>query len=90
MAGRLEGRVAIVTGGGHGIGKAYARGLAGEGASVVVAEIDAAAGDAVAGSLVQEGFQGDGRSDRRFGLEERRGDGAAGDRCLWPHRRARQ
>ena len=57
MAGRLEGRVAIVTGGGHGIGKAYARGLAGEGASVVVAEIDAAAGDAVAGSLVQEGFK---------------------------------
>ena len=42
MAGRLDGRVAIVTGGGHGIGKAYARGLAGEGASVVIAEIDAA------------------------------------------------
>jgi 3-oxoacyl-[acyl-carrier protein] reductase len=57
MAGRLEGRVAIVTGGGHGIGKAYARGLAGEGASVVVAEIDAAAANAVAGSLVQEGFK---------------------------------
>jgi 3-oxoacyl-[acyl-carrier protein] reductase len=57
MAGRLEGRVAIVTGGGHGIGKAYARGLAAEGASIVVAEIDADAASAVAGALVQEGFQ---------------------------------
>jgi len=57
MAGRLEGRVAIVTGGGHGIGKAYARGLAGEGASVVIAEIDGAAASAVAGALVQEGLK---------------------------------
>ncbi len=57
MAGRLEGRVAIVTGGGHGIGKAYARGLAAEGASVVIAEIDGAAANAVAGALVQEGFK---------------------------------
>jgi NAD(P)-dependent dehydrogenase (short-subunit alcohol dehydrogenase family) len=57
MAGRLEGRVAIVTGGGHGIGKAYARGLAQEGASVVIAEIDGAAANAVAGALVQEGFK---------------------------------
>jgi 3-oxoacyl-[acyl-carrier protein] reductase len=57
MAGRLEGRVAIVTGGGHGIGKAYARGLAGEGASVVIAEIDGAAAGAVAGALTQEGLK---------------------------------
>jgi len=57
MAGRLEGRVAVVTGGGHGIGKAYARGLAGEGASVVIAELDGGAANAVAGALAQEGFK---------------------------------
>ncbi|MFC1815260.1 SDR family NAD(P)-dependent oxidoreductase [Thermodesulfobacteriota bacterium] len=37
---RLENKVAIVTGGGHGIGRAYCRGLAKEGAKVVVADID--------------------------------------------------
>ncbi|MFI5266276.1 MAG: SDR family NAD(P)-dependent oxidoreductase [Chloroflexota bacterium] len=35
----LEGKVAIVTGGGNGIGKRYCRGLAGEGAKVVVADL---------------------------------------------------
>jgi 3-oxoacyl-[acyl-carrier protein] reductase len=45
MANRLDGRVVIVTGGGHGIGKAYCRGVAAEGGRVVVAEID---GDAAA------------------------------------------
>ena len=54
MAGRLEGRVAIVTGGGHGIGKAYALGLAREGANVVIAEIDGAAGEAVAAELTRQ------------------------------------
>jgi len=38
--GRLENKVAIVTGGGHGIGRAYCRGLAREGAKVVAADID--------------------------------------------------
>ena len=56
MGGRLEGRVAIVTGGGHGIGKAYALGLAREGARLVIAEIDAAAGEAVAADLAQQRF----------------------------------
>src|SRR5256885_9063919 len=57
MAGRLAGKVAIVTGGGHGIGKAYALGLAGEGAKVVVAEIDAIAAEAVAADLKRRGFE---------------------------------
>jgi 3-oxoacyl-[acyl-carrier protein] reductase len=38
---RLAGRVAIVTGGGKGIGAVYSQGLAAEGAKVVVADIDA-------------------------------------------------
>jgi 3-oxoacyl-[acyl-carrier protein] reductase len=53
---RLEGRVAIITGGGHGIGKAYARRLAEEGAKVVIAELDAAAGERVAAELNAAGF----------------------------------
>lgn len=47
---RLQGKVAIVTGGAHGIGKAYVLGLAKEGAKVVVADIDYKA----AQSLVRE------------------------------------
>ncbi len=56
MAGRLTERVAIVTGGGHGIGKAYALGLAQEGAAVVIAEIDGKAGDTVVAELARQGF----------------------------------
>lgn len=53
---RLEGRVAIVTGGGHGIGKAYARRLAEEGAKAVIAELDGPAGEAVATELRAAGL----------------------------------
>ena len=40
MAGRLEGKVAVITGGGSGIGRACALRFAQEGASVCVADID--------------------------------------------------
>src|SRR6266568_6261323 len=49
--GRLEGKVAIVTGPGSGIGEATARLMAHEGASVVVADIDGSAAERVAGEL---------------------------------------
>ena len=45
--GRLDGKVAIVTGGGSGIGRAIALRLAAEGAHVTVLELRAAAGAAV-------------------------------------------
>jgi len=48
---QLENKVAIVTGGGRGIGLAIARRYAAEGAKVVVADIDAAAGEAAASAL---------------------------------------
>lgn len=43
----LEGKAVVVTGAGRGLGRAYARHLAGSGASVVVNDLDAAAVDAV-------------------------------------------
>ena len=48
MSKRLDGRVAVVTGGASGIGAASVRRLASEGAHVVVADVDEAAGAAVA------------------------------------------
>jgi NAD(P)-dependent dehydrogenase (short-subunit alcohol dehydrogenase family) len=48
MTERLAGRVAVVTGGGSGIGLATARRFAAEGARVVVADIDGTAGAAAA------------------------------------------
>ena len=53
----LQDKVVIVTGGGHGIGRAYCRGIAHEGGKVVVADIDAAAADAVAEEISGDGGQ---------------------------------
>ena len=50
---RLKDKVTVITGAAHGIGKAYARRFAEEGAHVVVADIDAG------------GWRSDGQSDRR-------------------------
>jgi NAD(P)-dependent dehydrogenase (short-subunit alcohol dehydrogenase family) len=45
MSGRLEGKVAVITGGGSGIGRAYALAFAREGATALVCDVapDAAA-----------------------------------------------
>jgi len=49
--GRLQDRVAVITGAGSGIGLASARRMHSEGAKIVVADVDATAGKAVADEL---------------------------------------
>src|SRR5262245_3224618 len=48
---RLRDKVAIVTGGGNGIGLRYVRGLSAQGAAIVVAEIDAGAAERAAAEV---------------------------------------
>ena len=52
---RFEGKVAIVTGSGQGIGEAYAKALAAEGASVVVADLNLEQAQRVAGEITDDG-----------------------------------
>ena len=52
---RFDGKVAIVTGAAGGIGEAYARALAAQGASVVVADLDEAKGEATAADIASAG-----------------------------------
>ncbi len=55
MEGRLHGKVVIVTGAGSGIGRACALRFAAEGGSVVVADVRADAGEAVAKEIARAG-----------------------------------
>jgi NAD(P)-dependent dehydrogenase (short-subunit alcohol dehydrogenase family) len=52
---KLAGKCAIVTGAGAGIGRVYAEALAGEGAAIVIADIDEAAGRKAAAEIADAG-----------------------------------
>jgi NAD(P)-dependent dehydrogenase (short-subunit alcohol dehydrogenase family) len=54
---RFAGKVAIVTGAARGIGEAYARALAAEGAAVVVADLNSEAGTKVVAGIEADGGQ---------------------------------
>lgn len=75
---RLPGRTAVITGGGHGLGKAYGRRLAEEGANVVLVDIDGAAAEAAAAEITSAtgietlGFKADvGSAASLAGMAER-------------------
>ena len=55
MAGRVAGKVALVTGGASGLGAESARRLAREGAAVLLTDLSADAGEAVAQGIVEAG-----------------------------------
>lgn len=55
MSTRFENKVAVVTGAATGIGEAYARGLAQQGAAVVVADLNEDAGEMVAKAIEADG-----------------------------------
>jgi len=52
---RFENKVAVVTGAGQGIGEGYAKALAAEGASIVIAELAEAQGERVAREISETG-----------------------------------
>jgi NAD(P)-dependent dehydrogenase (short-subunit alcohol dehydrogenase family) len=65
MGQELSDRVAIVTGGAGGIGRATAELFVQEGARVVIADLDTARGEAVAAELGSGRFQASRRGDCR-------------------------
>ena len=54
---RFDDKVAFITGGAIGFGRAFARALTAEGAAAVIADIDAAAGERTASELRDAGFR---------------------------------
>ena len=55
MAGRLEGRTIVVTGAGSGIGAGISRGMAAEGANLVISDLNLEAATAVAAKINEDG-----------------------------------
>lgn len=53
----LEGKTIVITGAGHGLGRAYARRCAKEGANLVLFDIDGAATERVRGEVAADGAQ---------------------------------
>ena len=83
MAGRVEGKVALVTGGASGIGRATALTFAREGAKLVVADMNADGGQQTVHMITENGgeatfVQVDVTSDQR-----RRGDDQQDGGDLW-------
>ncbi len=74
----FSGKVAIVTGAAQGIGEAYARALAGAGAAVVIADINADAGQQVADHICAGGGTAAFVRTDVTDPESARGDGGAG------------
>ena len=83
---RLKDKVAIVTGGGVGIGKAYAHGLAQEGAKVVVADIQEAEAKKVAADIKTAGGEAMAVAVERHFTGENSGDGRRHTEAIRPHR----
>lgn len=66
MAGRVEGKIALITGGAMGLGRADALRLAEEGAHVIVTDIDLAKAQAVAARTGGEALHHDVRDEARW------------------------